>query len=66
MRIGFDEFYDMTDNRSNASPDRRRGNPRRGTLGGASGIMINGEIELNAGLANRPVRNLDVVTPSDF
>ena len=45
---------------SNASPDKRRGNPRRGTLGG--GIMINGEIELDSNANYAAQRN----APVDF
>ena len=45
---------------SNASPDKRRGNPRRGTLGG--GIMINGEFELDSKVNYPAQRN----APVDF
>ena len=51
---------------SNASPDKRRGNPRRGTLGG--GMLLNGEIELDATPTNnsksRVVVDLDGLLPS--
>ena len=52
---------------SNASPDKRRGNPRRGTLGGG-GIMLNGEIELDvtptSNNKSRVVVDLDGLLPS--